>query len=287
MVLRKSLAPAKINLTLHVTGQRDDGYHLLDSLVVFTDAGDQITAKSANDMALIVTGPFAEGVPTDDSNLILRAAHLLRRKRGVIQGVHITVEKNLPHAAGIGGGSADAAATLKLLAELWQVEPLPATAPEVLTLGADVPVCLAGPGPTRMTGIGEGLAPQPQIPDCALVLVNPRVAVSTQAAFRGLASKTNPGMDALPEMPDFKAFAAWLAAQRNDLQAPAMALAPEVATAIDKLRRIPAVAHAGMSGSGATCFGLVRNMADARHVARVIQVAEMSWWVTPAMILRG
>ena len=287
MVLRKSLAPAKINLTLHVTGQRDDGYHLLDSLVVFTDAGDQITAKSANDMALIVTGPFAEGVPTDDSNLILRAAHLLRRKRGVIQGVHITVEKNLPHAAGIGGGSADAAATLKLLAELWQVEPLPATAPEVLTLGADVPVCLAGPGPTRMTGIGEGLAPQPQIPDCALVLVNPRVAVSTQAAFRGLASKTNPGMDALPEMPDFKAFAAWLAAQRNDLQAPSMALAPEVATAIDKLKRIPAVAHAGMSGSGATCFGLVRNMADARHVARVIQVAEMSWWVTPAMILRG
>lgn len=287
MVLRKTIAPAKINLTLHVTGQRDDGYHLLDSLVVFTDAGDQISAKSGNDMALTVSGPFAEGVPTDDSNLILRAAHLLRRKRGVIQGAHITVEKHLPHAAGVGGGSADAAATLKLLAELWQVDPLPPTAPEVLALGADVPVCIAGPGPTRMTGIGEGLTPIPQLPDCALVLVNPRVAVSTQAAFRGLASKTNAGMDAVPDSLDFKAFATWLAAQRNDLQAPAMAIAAEVSTAIDRLRRIPAVAHAGMSGSGATCYGLVRNMADARHVARVIQVAEMGWWVTPAAILRG
>jgi len=287
MVLRKTIAPAKINLTLHVTGQRDDGYHLLDSLVAFADAGDQISAKSANDMTLTVTGPFAAGVPTDDSNLIMRAAHTLRRVRGVIEGAHISVEKHLPHAAGIGGGSADAAATLKILADLWKVAPLDPDAPEVLGLGADVPVCMKGPAPTRMSGIGETLQAVTHLPDCAVVLVNPKVAVPTQKVFAGLASKTNPPMEALPDTLDFDSFAEWLAAQRNDLQDPAIAVAPQVQTAIDKLSRVPAVAYAGMSGSGATCFGLVRNMADARHAARVIQVAEMGWWVTPAAIMRG
>lgn len=286
MVLRKTIAPAKINLTLHVTGEREDGYHLLDSLVVFAETGDQITAISANDMTLTVTGPFAAGVPTDNTNLILRAAHTLRRVRGVIEGAHITVEKHLPNAAGIGGGSADAAATLKLLAELWKVEPLSPDAPEVIGLGADVPVCMKGPAPTRMSGIGETLETVPSLPDCALVLVNPKVAVPTQKVFGALAGKTNPPMGPLPDKPDFDSFAAWLAEQRNDLQDPAIAIAPEVRAAIDKLNRIPAVAYAGMSGSGATCFGLVRNMADARHAARVVQVAEMSWWVTPANILR-
>ena len=287
MVLRKTRAPAKINLTLHVTGQREDGYHLLDSLVVFTDAGDEISAQTANDLTLTVTGPFAEGVPTDDSNLVLRAAHLLRRKRGVIQGAHITLEKHLPHAAGIGSGSSDAAATLKLLAELWQVDPLPVDAPEVLGLGADVPVCATGPAPQRMSGIGEDLAAIQSLPECALVLVNPRVSVSTRQVFQGLASKTNRPMDTLPDDLDFDGFANWLSAQRNDLQGPAMEVAPAVASAISRLRRMPNVAFAGMSGSGATCFGLVRSMADARHVARVVQVAEMGWWVTPAAILRG
>lgn len=285
MVLRKTLAPAKVNLTLHVTGQRDDGYHLLDSLVVFTDAGDQISAQSANDMTLSVSGPFAQGVPTDDSNLILRAAHLLRRKRGVIAGAQITLEKHLPHAAGLGGGSSDAAAALKLLAELWDVEPLPADAPEIVALGADVPVCIHGPAPARMQGVGEVLNAVPRLPDCAMVLVNPKVAVPTGAVFDGLSSKVNAPMDDVPDGMSFDDFAAWLAAQRNDLQAPAMDVAKEVQTAIDRLNRIPAVAFAGMSGSGATCFGLVKNMADARHAARVVQVAEMGWWVTPAVLL--
>ena len=286
MVLRKTVAPAKVNLTLHVTGQRDDGYHLLDSLVVFTDAGDQITAKTSDDMSLTVTGPFSAGVPTDGTNLILRAAHTLRRLRGVIQGADIHLEKHLPHAAGLGGGSADAAATLKLLADLWKVEPLPPSATEVLGLGSDVPVCLQGPSPARMSGIGEILQEVPRLPECALVLVNPKVAVATQDIFGKLATKQNAPMTAMPEKFDFDSFAAWLAAQRNDLQAPAMEAAPAVKSAIDRLNRIPAVAYAGMSGSGATCFGLVRSMADARHAARVVQVAEMSWWVTPANVLR-
>lgn len=285
MVPRKTLAPAKVNLTLHVTGQRADGYHLLDSLVAFTEAGDLISAQPANDMTLTVSGPFAQGVPTDESNLILRAAHLLRRKRGVIAGAQISLEKHLPHAAGLGGGSSDAAAALKLLAALWDVEPLPVDAPEVVALGADVPVCLQGPAPARMRGVGDLLSPVPRLPDCALVLVNPKVAMPTGAVFEGLALKENAPMAELPEALTFEGFAEWLRAQRNDLQEPAMDVAKEVQSAIDRLNRIPAVAFAGMSGSGATCFGLVRNMADARHAARVVQVAEMSWWVTPAAIL--
>lgn len=286
MVLRKTLAPAKINLTLHITGQRDDGYHELDSLVVFADTGDQLTVATANDMSLSVRGPFAQGVPTDNTNLVMRAAHLLRRKRGVIQGADIALEKHLPHAAGIGGGSSDAAATLKLLSALWKVAPLEPYAPEVATLGADIPVCLHGPSPAQMMGIGDVLLSVPPLPDCAVVLVNPKVATPTSQIFAGLAHKTNPRMDDLPHQPSFDAFADWLAHQRNDLQAPAMAAVPEIATALDLLKRIPAVAYAGMSGSGATCFGLVRNMSDARHAARVVQVAQMGWWVTPANIMR-
>lgn len=281
----KAIAPAKVNLTLHVTGQRDDGYHLLDSLVVFTDAGDVIKVAPANTLTLVVSGPFAFGVPTDGSNLILRAAETLRRIRGVIKGAAITVEKHLPNAAGLGGGSSDAATTLKLLAELWEVSPLSASTPEVLMLGADVPVCMRSPTPTRMTGIGELLAPVPKLPTCALVLINPKVSVPTGAVFDGLATKQNPPMDRIPENLSFADFADWLAAQRNDLQPPAIKTAPAIKAAIDRLNKNPTIAFAGMSGSGATCFGITKNMADARHAARIIQVAEMGWWVTPAEVL--
>lgn len=281
----KAIAPAKVNLTLHVTGQRDDGYHLLDSLVVFTDAGDVIKVAPANTLTLAVTGPFAFGVPTDGSNLILRAAETLRHIRGVIKGAAITVEKHLPNAAGLGGGSSDAATTLKLLAELWEVSPLSASNTEVLMLGADVPVCMCSPTPTRMSGIGELLAPVPKLPTCALVLINPKVSVPTGAVFDGLATKQNPPMDRIPENLSFADFADWLAAQRNDLQPPAIKTAPTIKAAIDRLNKNPTIAFAGMSGSGATCFGITKNMADARHAARIIQVAEMGWWVTPADVL--
>ncbi|MEJ6396739.1 4-(cytidine 5'-diphospho)-2-C-methyl-D-erythritol kinase [Yoonia sp. 208BN28-4] len=280
-----ALAPAKLNLTLHVTGQRDDGYHLLDSLVVFADASDTLTFRPAPDLRLTVTGPFAEGVPTDHTNLIIRAADLLRRMRGVTAGADITLEKQLPHAAGIGSGSSDAATTLKALAQMWDVPPLPFTAPEVALLGADVPVCVAGPAPQRMRGIGEDLSTLPTLPTCAAVLVNPRVAVPTMAAFDRLSTKTNAAMDQVPAGLDFSGFAAWLSQQRNDLQAAAADLVPEIARATERLDKQPAVAWTGMSGSGATCVALVTDMAAARQVARVIQVAEMGWWVTPANIM--
>lgn len=285
MTTASASAPAKINLTLHVTGQRDDGYHLLESLVVFADVADQLSAITAPDLRLTVSGPFSQGVPTDDSNLVLRAAQALRSVRNVQAGAHITLEKHLPNQAGIGGGSADAAAALSMLAELWQVQPLPAIAPEVLALGADVPVCMRTPAPTRMSGVGEILSPVAKLPTCALVLVKPQTVVPTGAVFQGLASKTNPRMDTVPEGLDFEGFVAWLNTQRNDLLAPARLVAPDIDAALTKLNAMPAVKAVGMSGSGATCFGLVASMADARQVARVIQVSEMSWWVAPAAVL--
>ena len=286
MATIKATAPAKVNLTLHVTGRRDDGYHLLDSLVVFADVCDQLSATSSADLRISVSGPFSPGVPTDDSNLMMRAAMVLQRVRGVEMGAALTLEKHLPHAAGIGSGSSNAALTLAMLAELWGVPPLPANAPEVVALGADVPVCLQAPAPTRMTGIGETLSDVPRLPDCALVLVRPPVEVPTAAVFQALTSRDGSGMDDLPLGLDYDGFAQWLSAQRNDLQAPAETIAPEITHAIAALRALPAVSFAGMSGSGATCYGLVKDIATARQVARRMQVAHMNWWVAPAAVLQ-
>lgn len=283
----EAFAPAKVNLTLHVTGQREDGYHQLDSLVVFADVGDRLSATIGPELRLNVSGPFAAGVPTDHTNLVMRAAEALRNARELTQGATITLEKHLPNAAGIGGGSSDAAAALKMLAKLWNVPPLPASAKDVIALGADVPVCLRSPEPIRMSGIGDHLTTVPPLPDCAMVMVNPQVAVPTAEVFGGLVSKIHPPMGEMPQSSDFDTFTAWINAQRNDLIPPARALAPEIDQALKKLSSMPAVTYASMSGSGATCFGLVRSMADARQVARVLQVSEMSWWVAPAQVMRA
>ena len=278
-------APAKVNLTLHVTGQRKDGYHLLDSLVVFADGGDVIRAEAADDLTLTVSGPFAEGVPTDHSNLILKAAQVLAKARGVTAGAALHLEKNLPHAAGIGSGSSDAAATLKLLADLWGVAPLSPDDPAVLGLGADVPVCAAGPAPHRMSGIGEVLTPVPKLPEAALVLVRPPVAVPTGPVFQGLASKNGAPMQDIPAGLDFVHFATWLAAQRNDLQMPAIGIAPVIGNVIDVLQAQSGVALAAMSGSGATCFGLLPDMTLAEAAARKIKSAHPDWWASAARML--
>jgi len=278
-------APAKVNLTLHVTGQRDDGYHLLDSLVVFADVADHLTATSASDLTLNVTGPFAQGVPVDRTNLMMRAAEVLRAAFGITDGAAMTLEKNLPHAAGIGSGSSDAAAALGMLAKLWDVPLLPAEARQVLALGADVPVCMHAPSAVRMSGIGDVLSPLPALPDCALVLVRPPVDVPTGAVFNGLATKHGTPMSTLPEGLNFVDFVTWLAAQRNDLQAPAKVLAPQIATTIAALDALPDVAFAGMSGSGATCFALVQDLETARRVAGVMQTVHRDWWIVPAAVL--
>ncbi|EYD76876.1 4-diphosphocytidyl-2-C-methyl-D-erythritol kinase [Rubellimicrobium mesophilum DSM 19309] len=281
----KGFAPAKVNLALHVTGQGPDGYHHLDSLVVFAGAGDQLSATVSRDLTLSVAGPFAAGVPTDETNLVLRAARALREARGVTKGAAIRLLKHLPHGAGIGSGSSDAAAAIRLLAKLWEVEPLPHDAPEVLALGSDVPVCLQAPTPVRMRGRGERTEPLPRLPSLGLVLVNPGATLPTRDVFRALARKNNPPLPEPPEAKKPEDFAAWLKTLRNDLQAPAETLAPAVTEVLETLRKTPGVLAAVMSGSGATCVGVTRDAGVARNAARIIQLARQGWWVAPAPVL--
>ena len=272
----EGFAPAKVNLALHVTGRRDDGYHLLDSLVVFADVGDRLTAAPDAVLSLAVTGPRAAGVPVDAGNLVLRAAALLGHGRGA----RIVLEKHLPAAAGIGGGSSDAAAALRMLARLWGVAlPDPAA---VLTLGADVPVCLHA-RPARMRGIGESLTPLPDLPPFWMVLVNPGVPVPTGPVFAALARRDNaPLPPSLPRLADAVALANWLGACRNDLEPPARALVPAVGQALAALAGQPGCLLARMSGSGATCFGLFATASGAAAAAAALKAAAPGWWVTDA-----
>lgn len=265
-------AHAKINLTLHVTGQREDGYHLLESLVMFTSRGDQITVKPADGLTLEITGPFADGLTVED-NLILKAARCF----GTDQGAHITLVKNLPVASGIGGGSADAAATLRALSRLWDM-PLPDAASQ-LSLGADVPVCMAA-DLTRMAGIGEDITRLGPAPMLDMLLVNPRVAVSTPDVFKTLASKTNPPMnDAMPDPFDMEDWVQWLTTQRNDLEAPARTIAPVIDTALAALSAQTGCQLARMSGSGATCFAIFEDPATRDNAAEALRQTHPNWWI--------
>ncbi len=260
--IRREAAPAKLNLTLHVTGRRADGYHLLDSLVVFCDIGDVVTL-APGPLGLTLTGPFAAGLATQPDNLCLRAARLAGHD------VAIALEKNLPVASGIGGGSADAAAVLRAL----EASPAGTEA-----LGADVPVCMGGV-PTRMRGLGEILDPLPPLPALLLVLVNPGQGLSTPAVFKALAQRENPPMpDPLPEFPDAETLISFLLGCRNDLQAPAIALMPDIAACLAALKAAGAQL-ARMSGSGATCFGLFADAAQARDAQAAIARAHPQWWV--------
>ncbi|MCB2115930.1 MAG: 4-(cytidine 5'-diphospho)-2-C-methyl-D-erythritol kinase [Rhodobacteraceae bacterium] len=272
-------APAKVNLALHVTGQRDDGYHLLDSLVVFAGVGDRVTVAEAQGLSLTVTGPEGAGLDAGEDNLVMRAA----RAFGAGRGAAIALEKSLPVASGIGGGSADAAATLRALSVLWD---LPLPGPEaVLALGADVPVCLAG-HPARMRGIGETVTRGPGLPrGLAIVLVNPRVPVSTPAVFRALARKDNAAIADMP--PGFaraSGLAEWLGRQRNDLEPPAVALVPDIGAALAAMTnagaRVPR-----MSGSGATVFGLFDDLPAARVAEAALRRAHPRWWIAAAPVL--
>lgn len=272
-----AFAQAKINLTLHVTGQRPDGYHLLDSLVVFAAVGDTVRAEPAEALTLEIVGPQAGALPVTDDNLVLRAA---RAMGGAGRGARLVLEKRLPVASGIGGGSADAAATLTALAALWGA-PLPDPA-TVLRLGADVPVCL-GARAVRMAGVGEVLAPLAHpLPEGWLVLANPGVSVPTPPVFKALARKDNPPMPELPRFGSAAELAAFLATQRNDLEAPAISLAPEIARTRQALAALPGCLLARMSGSGATCFGLFADAEAAEAGARSLAAQEPRWWVEAA-----
>ncbi|MGB1033693.1 MAG: 4-(cytidine 5'-diphospho)-2-C-methyl-D-erythritol kinase [Primorskyibacter sp.] len=274
----QAFAPAKVNLTLHVTGRRGDGYHLLDSLVVFAGIGDDITASPAPDLTLAIEGPRAAGVPTDGSNLVLRAAQTLDPAGTAA----ITLTKRLPAAAGIGGGSSDAAAALRALSLLW-ARPLPAPE-QTAHLGADVPVCLH-PRATRMSGIGDTLSPIPALPDAAILLVNPGLDVQTSAVFAALHCRDMPPMPkALPQWRTLHDFAQWLGQQRNDLQPAAITLCPTIAQVLAAIADTQPAYHA-MSGSGATCFGLYPDLATAEHAAIALRRAHPAWWAQAGALL--
>lgn len=262
-------AAAKVNLFLHVTGRRDDGYHLLDSLAVFAGFGDVLHGQPADELSLSLSGPFGAVLADEQDNLVLRAARALGG-----HGARLMLEKNLPVASGIGGGSADAAAALRLLCRLWKLAPpdLPGIA---LTLGADVPVCLAG-HPSRMSGIGERLDPAPNIPPCGLVLVNPGVALATADVFRARRGAWSSPAGLPHAWPDVGTMAHDLRELRNDLQPPAIALQPAIGDVIAALETTPGCRLARMSGSGATCFGLFDDPGVAAEVAT--RLRRPDWW---------
>ena len=269
-------APAKINLSLHIVGKRADGYHLLDSLVVFAGVGDRLSAEPAETLTLRLTGPFASGLDGEQDNLVLRAARALAEAAGTAPRAALLLEKNLPVASGIGGGSADAAAALRVLSRLWGVALSAETMGAIAArLGADVPVCLAGK-PARMRGIGEQLDPPPVLPSFGLVLVNPGAAVSTADVFRARRGD----FSRAAELPGAWATAADmardLAALTNDLQPSAVALCPPVGEVLDALAALPGCLLARMSGSGATCFGLFHSPSEAARAAAAI--GRPGWW---------
>lgn len=255
-------APAKINLTLHVTGRRNDGYHLLDSLVVFADVGDRLWLTEGDTLSLNVVGPFAEGVPTDDRNLVWKAAKLAGWTG------QIRLEKNLPHGGGIGGGSADAGALLRALG----------IKDGALSLGADVPVCRLGRA-ARMSGIGERVEPLEEVPSFHAVLVNPGVHLATPSVFQRLVTKTNAPMKGVPAAgADRITWNDWLRTQRNDLQNPAREMASEIGEVLDALSSSAGVLLSRMSGSGSTCFGLFPSRAEAESAASNIFASHPDWW---------
>lgn len=262
----KRIARAKINLSLHVVGQRSDGYHLLDSIVAFAEFGDELTFSHSDVTQLTIDGPFSDGLSGADDNLVLKAARCFETDRGA----SVRLTKNLPVASGIGGGSADAAAALHGLSALWDC-PFP-DAETVLELGADVPVCASG-GVVRMRGIGERIEPVTGLCAYPMVLINPGVGVSTPEVFRALKDKDNSELPAQTgDVLD------WLRQQRNDLQEPAIALEPVIGSVLQRLAQSGAELSR-MSGSGATCFGLFENDALAQAAARQIAEDQPDWWV--------
>ncbi|HLY45835.1 MAG TPA: 4-(cytidine 5'-diphospho)-2-C-methyl-D-erythritol kinase [Stellaceae bacterium] len=288
----RAFAPAKINLYLHVVGRRADGYHLLDSLVAFADIGDRVTAAPADRLSLATGGPEAAALAgLGDDNLVLRAAQLLAAAvaqaspAGKTPGAALELEKILPVASGIGGGSSDAAAALRALGRLWR----PALAPEslaalALRLGADVPACLAC-RPVWVSGIGDGLEPVTGLPPAGIVLANPRRGLPTAAVFQARSGDFTRSGRFAPMPRDADGLAAALAACRNDLTTAALGLVPEIAAVLLRLARLPGALLARMSGSGASCFALFPDRAAALAAGAELAEAEPGWWSAAGALL--
>lgn len=267
-------AHAKVNLWLNVVGRRDDGYHLLDSLVAFVDLADQVEVRASGDLSLDVGGPLGNLLADENDNLVLKAARLLADRAGVAPRAAIRLVKHVPVAAGLGGGSADAAATLRELIDLWRVAiPEEELFDLAARLGADVPMCLAG-RPAFVSGIGERLAWAPPLPPCAVLLVNPGKALPTRDVFAARRGAFSPVRPAPGHWSSIEGLVAALAHHGNDLTQAAMSLEPAVGQVLAALADSGA-RHAAMSGSGATCFALYDSAAAARQAASSLPAA---WW---------
>ncbi|HVO04009.1 MAG TPA: 4-(cytidine 5'-diphospho)-2-C-methyl-D-erythritol kinase [Candidatus Cybelea sp.] len=279
-------APAKINLYLHVVGRRPDGYHLLESLVVFAECGDVITAESAADFSLQIDGPFAHGLSAGDDNLVLRAARGLAGLLGIGKAASLKLTKNLPIASGIGGGSADAAATIEALLPLWSMEDVDRKRLAVfaLKLGADVPVCLYGRS-SVVSGIGETTEDAGRLPAADLLLVNPGVATPTPQVFK---ARTGPFSAPSPWSPlariSVPELVARLKLYRNDLTGPAMTVAPVIRDVLRAIEATPGCLLSRLSGSGATCFGIYESAAAAEAARAAILAAHPDWWAVATKI---
>lgn len=286
----RRLARAKLNLCLHVVGQRADGYHLLESLVAFANVGDVVEAAPGPGLSLTLDGPFGLELDAGGDNLVIRAAAALdawatSQGDARARGAALRLDKQLPVASGVGGGSADAAATLRLLAAQWDLAPSAEDLAAIaLSLGADVPVCLSD-APMWMRGIGEELEPAPAMPPFWIALANPGVAVSTPQVFKSLSRKDNLPLPPAPRaFTDLDTLLAWLASARNDLEAPARAFQPRISDALARLRETSGCRFVRMSGSGATCFGVFATASEAIAAAESIRAAEPGWWTTAAAV---
>jgi 4-diphosphocytidyl-2-C-methyl-D-erythritol kinase len=281
-------APAKINLTLRVLGRRADGYHEISSLVVFADVADRLTLTPGSDLALAVTGPRAVSAGANADNLVMKAARALAARLPAMITGAFELEKNLPAAAGIGGGSADAAAALRLLA---QANNLGGDDPRLhdaaRATGADVPVCL-DPRPRLMGGIGEKLSPPLKLPPLFAVLVNPGVAVPTKDVFAHWTNNSGAPLPAdlavIEEIKSEAELIEFLAREANDLEPPAVRLAPVIAEAIAALRALDGCRLARMSGSGATCFGIFDRAGAGQAAATALRSQYPAWWVQPCRL---
>jgi 4-diphosphocytidyl-2-C-methyl-D-erythritol kinase len=283
-VRRDALAPAKVNLFLHVGPTGADGYHPLASLVAFADIGDRLTLAPAGAPRLAVTGPFSGALAGEDDNLVLRALRSLDAA-----GLALVLDKQLPVASGLGGGSADAGAALRLARRVLALD-VDDTALLALAgrIGADGPMCLFA-RPVWAEGRGDRMTPEPALPPLAAVLVNPGAPSPTGAVYRGYDAGPAATADrpAPPPSWDVGTVIDWLADQRNDLQAPAVALCPVIGLALDAVTAAPGVRLARMSGSGATVFGLCEDAAAARAAAATLSAARPDWWVRPTVLGQG
>jgi 4-diphosphocytidyl-2-C-methyl-D-erythritol kinase len=279
------LAPAKLNLFLHVGDKRADGYHPLQSLAVFPALGDVVTAEEADTLSLSVTGPFAAALSGEGDNLVLKAARALAAKIGRAPAARLSLVKNLPVASGIGGGSADAAATLRALSELWQLDLNDVDLPQIAAgLGSDVPVCLASM-PCWMEGRGEILSPIAAMPHLPILLVNPGVAVPTPPVFAGLRTRSGVARKLPPgRFQDMADLLRLLDDTKNDLEGPARALQPVIGDVLTALAALPGALFARMSGSGATCYALFPDDDSCRNAAGLLAKAHSDWWIAPSAV---